>query len=82
MSGSLHPIAREAMQLALRPRAEAEQRLSEITGTDLAALEDAHRDLCRRLAARPCEPPAIEALRLVHALRERLRSSSTTAVAA
>lgn len=82
MSGSLHALARDAMQLALRPRAEAEQRLADIASTDLAALEDAHRDLCRRLAARPDEPPAIEALRLVHALRERLRSSSTTAVAA
>lgn len=73
MSADLHPLAREAMRLALRPRLEAERRLADIAGDDLAALDAAHRDLCRRLAVRPDEPPAAEALRLVHGLRDRVR---------
>jgi len=82
MNDALHPLAREAMRVALRPRRLAEQRLEELAGGDIDVLDAAHRDLCRRLAVRPDEPPAAEALRLVHAVRDRLRSSSPTAVAA
>jgi hypothetical protein len=82
MTDALHPLARDAMRLALRPKAEAEQRIAELAGGDLAALDEAHRDLCRRLALRPHEPPAAEALRLVHALRDRLRSAARTTLAA
>lgn len=82
MSDELHPLAREAMRLALRPKAEAEQRLAELAAGDRAALDQAHRDLCRRLAVRPEEPPAAGALRLVHALREQLRATAQSSRAA
>lgn len=75
MNDQLHPLAREAMRLAVRPRAEAEQRLAELAGDDLAGLDAAHRGLCRRLGARPDDYPASVALRMIHALRDQLRSA-------
>lgn len=75
MSDALHPVAREAMRLAVRPKAEADARLAELAGGDVAALDTAHRDLCRRLGARPDDYPASVALRMVHALRDQLRSA-------
>jgi hypothetical protein len=69
------------MRLALRPKAEAEQRLAELAGGDIEMLDVAHRDLCRRLGSRPDDIPAAGALRLVHALRECLRGEASAAMA-
>jgi hypothetical protein len=65
------------MRLALRPKAEAEQRLAELAAGDSHVLDVAHRDLCRRLGSRPDDIPAAGALRLVHALRDRLRADAS-----
>lgn len=80
--GALHPLARLAIGQIGRPTAEVERAIAEAAAGDVDAVEAARRDLCRRLGSRPDDVAASFALRFVHALRDRLQATSTTAEAA